>query len=114
MLFIRSGFIKAYYSKPVEERNQLALRPHELGENDGQRWAGVKQEDAMLDWLHDCYFATVAGDSPSFEAWPTNQGLLLSESCEVVLILTGRLSHPRIFACNVGMVRIIPDLTWSL
>ncbi len=114
MLFIRSGFIKAYYSKPVEERNQLALRPHELGENDGQRWAGVKQEDAMLDWLHDCYFATVAGDSPSFEAWPTNQGLLMSESCEAVLTLTGRLSHPRIFACNVGVVRIIPDLTWNL
>ena len=28
----------------------------------------------MIDWLHDCYFAAVAGDSPTFEAWPTNQG----------------------------------------
>ena len=46
--------------------------------NDGQRYAGVKQEDAMLDWLHDCYFAAVAGDSPTFEAWPSNQGVFLS------------------------------------
>lgn len=74
MLFIRSGFVKTYYSKSVEERNLLALRRHELGESDGQRYAGVKQEDEMLDWLHDCYFATVAGDSPTFEAWPTDQG----------------------------------------
>lgn len=28
----------------------------------------------MLDWLHDCYFAAVGGDSPSFEAWPSNRG----------------------------------------
>lgn len=80
MLFIRSGFIKTYYGKPVEERNQLALRHHEIGANDMQRYAGVKQEDAMLDWLHDCYFAAVAGDSPTFEAWPSNQGAVLSES----------------------------------
>lgn len=77
MLFIRSGFIKTYYSKSVEERTQLALRHRERGEDDGQRYAGVKQEDAMLDWLHDCYFATVAGDSPTFEAWPSNQGSFL-------------------------------------
>jgi hypothetical protein len=24
----------------------------------------------VLDWLHDCYFAAVAGDSPTFECWP--------------------------------------------
>ena len=59
---------------PAEERNQLARRHHEFGVNDGQRYAGVKQEEAMLDWLHDCYFAAVAGDSPTFEAWPSNQG----------------------------------------
>ena len=78
MLFIRSGFIKAYYSKSVEERTRLARRYHELGPNTQQRYAGVKQEEAMLDWLHDCYFATVAGDSPTFEAWPTNQGVSIS------------------------------------
>ena len=78
MLFIRSGFIKTYYSKPGDERSQLARRHHEIGPNDQQLWAGVKQEEAMLDWLHDCYFATVAGDSPTFEAWPTNQGVSMS------------------------------------
>lgn len=78
LLFIRSGFIKTYFSKPKDERNKLALRPHQLGPDDGQRYAGVKQEEAMIDWLHDCYFAAVAGDSPTFEAWPTNQGELIS------------------------------------
>lgn len=74
MLFIRSGFIKTYFSKSKEERDKLAVRPHQLGPDDGQRYAGVKQEEAMIDWLHDSYFATVAGDSPTFEAWPSNQG----------------------------------------
>lgn len=107
MLFIRSGFIKTYYEKPVEERNQLARRHHEIGANDGQRYAGVKQEDAMLDWLHDCYFATVAGDSPTFEAWPSNQGAFPNESplTKTILILTGRLLHSRILTCDVGLVR---------
>ena len=79
MLFIRSGFIQAYHSKPPEERNELALRPHIIGPDDGQRWAGLKQEIPMVDWLHDCYFATVAGDCPAFEAWPTNQDYYLHE-----------------------------------
>ncbi|KAL6720071.1 hypothetical protein ACLMJK_001992 [Lecanora helva] len=79
MLFIRSGFIKTYYSKTPEERDKLALRAHQLGPEDGQRYAGVKQEEAMIDWLHDCYFATVAGDSPTFEAWPTNQAQVCKE-----------------------------------
>lgn len=76
MLFIRSGFVKAYFKEGVEEREKLARRRHELGKGDGQRYAGVKQEGEMLDWLHDCYFAAVAGDSPTFEAWPTDQGEL--------------------------------------
>ena len=71
MLFVRSGFISSYFSKTPEEREKLALRPHALGPDDGQRWAGLKQEEPMLDWLHDCWFATVAGDSPTFERWPT-------------------------------------------
>ncbi|KAL9638689.1 MAG: hypothetical protein Q9164_001397, partial [Protoblastenia rupestris] len=79
MLFIRSGFIQAYHSKPPEERNELALRPHIIGPDDGQRWAGLKQEMPMVEWLHDCYFATVAGDCPAFEAWPTNQDYYLHE-----------------------------------
>jgi hypothetical protein len=79
MLFVRSGFLESYYSKSAEERAKLALRPHVFGPDDGQRWAGVRQEEPMMDWLHDCYFAAVAGDSPTFEAWPSNQDYYLHE-----------------------------------
>jgi hypothetical protein len=79
MLFIRSGFISTYYTKSPDARAAAALRPHTSGKDDGQRWAGIKQEDAMIDWLHDCYFAAVAGDAPSFEAWPSQQDYMLHE-----------------------------------
>jgi len=79
MLFIRSGFVSAYHSKSEEERTAAALRPHALGKEDGQRWAGVKQEEAMIDWLHDSYFSTVAGDAPAFEAWPSHEDYMLHE-----------------------------------
>ncbi|TVY47917.1 hypothetical protein LOCC1_G001623 [Lachnellula occidentalis] len=79
ILFIRSGFISTYYSKTPDARAAAALRPHAPGKADGQRWAGIKQEDVMLDWLHDCYFAAVAGDAPSFEAWPSHEEYMLHE-----------------------------------
>lgn len=74
ILFVRSGFVESYYSKTSEERNQLAVRPSTFGPDDQQRYAGVAQEEEMLDWLHDCYFAAVGGDAPAFEAWPSNKG----------------------------------------
>lgn len=73
ILFIRSGWVQAYYARTPEERTKLALREHGLGPDDGQRYAGVEQSEDMLDWLHDCYFAAVAGDAPAFESWPTKQ-----------------------------------------
>jgi hypothetical protein len=79
LLFIRSGFISTYYTKTPDERAAAALRPHALGTEDGQRWAGIKQEEVMIDWLHDCYFAAVAGDAPSFEAWPSHESYMLHE-----------------------------------
>jgi hypothetical protein len=39
----------------------------------------VSQEEKVLDWLHDCYFAAVAGDAPAFEAWPTHEEYHLHE-----------------------------------
>lgn len=74
MLFIRSGFVRQYRATDPEVRDRMAMRKHAPGKDDGQRWAGLKQESAILDWLHDCWFASVAGDSPSFEAWPSRQG----------------------------------------
>jgi hypothetical protein len=82
MLFIRSGFTEDYHSASPSAAKAAALRgyPQNGGNpHQGQAWAGVKQEDAMLDWLHDCYFATVAGDAPSFEAWPSKAGYYLHE-----------------------------------
>ncbi|PQE04943.1 cyclase protein [Rutstroemia sp. NJR-2017a BBW] len=79
LLFVRSGFVSTYYSKSPEARAAAALRPHSFGPDDGQRWAGVKQEEAMLDWLHDCYFSAVAGDAPAFEAWPSKEHYYLHE-----------------------------------
>lgn len=79
MLFIRSGFISTYYTKSPDARAAAALRPHNVGKDDGQRWAGVQQDEAMIDFLHDSYFAAVAGDAPSFEAWPSHEEYMLHE-----------------------------------
>ncbi|KAF2156210.1 hypothetical protein K461DRAFT_291151 [Myriangium duriaei CBS 260.36] len=79
MLFIRSGWIKAYYSKSKEERARLATRHSGLDEKSENVLAGVGQDDNILDWLHDCYFSTVGGDAPSFEAWPSFKGFFLHE-----------------------------------
>ncbi|CAK45479.1 hypothetical protein CBS63078_3587 [Aspergillus niger] len=66
ILFIRSGFIERYYALTPERRAEYVLnRPHT-----DLHFAGLSQEEPILDWLHDCYFAAVAGDSPTFEAWP--------------------------------------------
>jgi len=71
MLFVRSGWVQQYYAKTPEERARLALRGH--GNSEVGKYAGVAQEQKVLDWLHDCYFATVGGDAPAFEAWPTQE-----------------------------------------
>ncbi|KAL4936680.1 hypothetical protein BDV06DRAFT_216477 [Aspergillus oleicola] len=65
ILLIRSGFVKRYYELSPAERKKAATRSHT-----DLAFAGLKQEEPILDWLHDCYFAAVAGDSPTFEAWP--------------------------------------------
>ncbi|KAK2764250.1 hypothetical protein FQN54_008942 [Arachnomyces sp. PD_36] len=80
ILFIRSGFVDSYYNeKTPEERTALALRPHTVGPEDKQCWGGVAQEEDMIDWLHDSYFAAVVGDAPSFERWPSPEGYYLHE-----------------------------------
>ena len=60
----------------------------------------------MIDWLHDCYFAAVAGDSPTFEAWPTNQGErhpLSDYSQEKLMGVDGRLPSARVSVGAVGL-----------
>lgn len=78
ILLIRSGWVEDYYNRTPEERERLALRGHD--NHDGEQcWAGVKQEDDMITWLHDCYFAAVGGDAPSFERWPTPENYYLHQ-----------------------------------
>jgi len=54
----------------------------------------------MIDWLHDCYFAAVAGDSPTFEAWPSQREKYLHE---YVLAFWGKL----LFCVSIlGLLRV--------
>lgn len=82
ILFLRSGFNVAYEKHSRDERNKLALRHAGLGEENETEFAGMGQEEKILDWLHDCYFAAVSGDAPSFEAWPSKESkCLVSSDC---------------------------------
>lgn len=69
LLIIRSGWTEQYAKKSQEESAKLALR-----EMEQQKWAGLEASEKNIDWLHDCYFAAVAGDAPAFEAWPPEGG----------------------------------------
>jgi hypothetical protein len=80
ILLIRSGWIEDYYRRTPEEAIRLALRSEETSDNNEvQSSAGLKQEEAMIDWLHDCYFSAVGGDAPSFERWPPAEEYYLHE-----------------------------------
>ncbi|KIW95019.1 uncharacterized protein Z519_04999 [Cladophialophora bantiana CBS 173.52] len=50
----------------------MHLRRHEFSPDDGQRYIGLQQSKEMLDFLHNSYFAAVAGDQPGFEAIPSD------------------------------------------
>ncbi|RAL11137.1 uncharacterized protein BO97DRAFT_444077 [Aspergillus homomorphus CBS 101889] len=65
ILLVRSGFVEAYHRLDPAARTAAAHRSHA-----DLAWAGLSQDEDMLTWLHDCYFAAVAGDSPTFECWP--------------------------------------------
>ncbi|OCT52763.1 hypothetical protein CLCR_10430 [Cladophialophora carrionii] len=78
ILLIRSGWVEDYYKRTPEESERLALRGTDSHGGEAQ-WVGVKQEEAMKDWLHDSYFAAVGGDAPAFERWPTPESYYLHE-----------------------------------
>ncbi|RAK91929.1 hypothetical protein BO79DRAFT_278626 [Aspergillus costaricaensis CBS 115574] len=71
-LMIRSGFVARYNQMSPENRADIL-------QNEKTEYAGLKQEAAMLDWLHDCYFAAVGGDAPAFERWPPQEEYFLHE-----------------------------------
>lgn len=63
ILFVRTAWTKAYEKLSHEECQQLASRiPPPL--------IGVESSEATLRWIWEQGFSAVAGDMPSFEAWP--------------------------------------------
>ena len=65
------GWIQALPKKTPEELEAYRdVVPH--------RFCGVEQSEDTLRWLWD-NFSAVAGDQPSFEAWPTQKDWSLHE-----------------------------------
>ncbi|RFU26455.1 hypothetical protein B7463_g9890, partial [Scytalidium lignicola] len=62
---ILDGWLKNYNGLDASARHILS--------NTAPTFVGVEQTEEMLDFLHDNYFSAVAGDTPAFEAWPSNQ-----------------------------------------
>ncbi|KAJ5125142.1 hypothetical protein N7526_007319 [Penicillium atrosanguineum] len=63
ILFIRTGWTREYEKLSQEECQQLA-------DYKAPPVIGVKSSEEMLRWIWDNEFAAVAGDMPSFEAYP--------------------------------------------
>jgi hypothetical protein len=70
ILLVRSGFNVAYSTKSPEDRTRLALRSHDT--ESPLEYAGLENSKEMRDFLHNTWFAAVAGDAPAFEKWPAN------------------------------------------
>lgn len=64
ILIIRTGWMRAFEKLPEEARHKLA----DVETNHPS--IGVESSEETLRWLWDQSFAAVAGDQPSFEAWP--------------------------------------------
>ncbi|CAL5870679.1 uncharacterized protein PFLUO_LOCUS4919 [Penicillium psychrofluorescens] len=69
ILLVRSGFVARYGQLSPVERYAAATRTH-----GDMCFAGVARGEDTKDFLHDSYFAAVAGDSPTFEVWPVTPG----------------------------------------
>lgn len=75
ILLVRTGFVERYHELSPSERHTAGLREH-----DDITFAGLARDDDIRTWLHDCYFAAVAGDSPTFEMWPVKDEEFLHQS----------------------------------
>lgn len=103
ILMIRSGWVETYYTKSEDEIRALGHRKSELGPGNETVFAGIAQEEKMLDWLHDCYFAAVAGDAPAMEAWPTKERKCCERQGSFQRTLTTyRVLPPFVHPCAVG------------
>ena len=108
MLFVRGGWGEEFLKLSAEERAKVGGREHILGPEDPTRYAGLEQSDEMLDWLHDCYWTAAAGDSVTFECWPTEKEYYLHEN---LLALWGSKSCPLLCGRVLDVERLLADLT---
>ncbi|KAI1332083.1 hypothetical protein F5Y16DRAFT_394784 [Xylariaceae sp. FL0255] len=71
IMIVRSGFMANLSKKTSDEIWACKdVVPHHFG--------GIEQSTEMLRWIWD-HFSAVAGDQPSFEAWPTRADYALHE-----------------------------------
>lgn len=82
ILFIRTGWHAQLATLSAEQlAAHQAVLPHHFG--------GVEQSEEVARWIWD-HFSAVAGDQPSFEAWPARTEWSLHE-----VLLAG-------FGCPIG------------
>jgi hypothetical protein len=73
ILFIRSGYVRAYDKLTDEQRQAIAENPKPPA-------IGLDSSEATLRWLWDKSLAAIVGDQPSVEAWPVvNEDFCLHE-----------------------------------
>ncbi|KAF4448473.1 hypothetical protein F53441_8113 [Fusarium austroafricanum] len=74
ILFIRTGWLKAY--RNLSEKEQTAL-PHRTARTS----CGVEASEEMMRWHWENKFAAVASDTVAYEAWPSRRpaGVALHE-----------------------------------
>jgi Putative cyclase len=70
ILIIRSGYTLKHDRCDVNELDKM---------RENKSFAGVEQSEEMKAFLHDNYFAAVAGDAPSFEVMPPQKSYFLHE-----------------------------------
>lgn len=67
ILIVRTGWSEAYRKLDEAGRQTIGSKGW-----DELQFSGLDRSDETLEFLHDNYFAAVAGDAPSFESWPMN------------------------------------------
>lgn len=65
VLLIRTGWLEKYNTLTTEEKEDRSR-----WDDMKHQYAGLEASEDMKDLLHDSYFAAVATDNPSLEAWP--------------------------------------------
>jgi kynurenine formamidase len=67
VLFIRTGWLRAYKTLPLSGKLSLPRRNIRSS-------IGIQPSDEMLRWHWDNAFAAVASDTVAYEAWPSMKG----------------------------------------